>query len=505
MIVYEQIRIFTHLKRLFNNLVTQHASHTCHHDSQQSKGVAVTPQPTDSKSDRSSSISDSPIPAISDEQLARLGGFGVSDCIPLGGNETIPRYTWRGVLLDSARTFWPVGTVCELLALMARYRLNKLHWHLCDDAGWRFKVDGYPDLTTVGASLEREPFAWYTNVDPAKAAQAYRLAPNDSTCGYYTDEELRFVVKYAASLGIDVIPEVDLPGHMGAAIRAYPHLGDPLLSELPAVQWTHRNDVLWPSQQALDFIHAALDKVMDIFPSNLVHIGADEVNFAAWEADASLLARAAKRGVYCGAQIQGGFIRDAREYLARRGRRLAVWDDALQAQANALGGDEVITAWQENGAAERAGKSGHDWIFADSAALYLNRVAGPVDSEPAGMYGAISTGDILNLSIPKSKHLLGVQAAIWCEFVPNRDALYYQLFPRLFAVAQIAWSDAHLSWRDFYPLLEKELDWLAGHGINTRPLDAHTYRVFDPVERNYHDAPIDRHQAPEAIRFRFNL
>lgn len=442
---------------------------------------------------------------ILSEELKRFSSFGVSQLIPIGSADTTPRYSWRGVMLDSARTFWPVSTVCELLALMARYRLNTLHWHLCDDAGWRFTVADYPKLTTIGATLKREEFMWYTNVDPQKAAEAYKLAPSDSASGYYTDDELRLVVDYAHSLGIQIIPEVDLPGHMGAAIRAYPELGDPALAKLPAAQWTHRNDVLWPSEKSTNFIHAALDKITNIFPSKIVHIGADEVNFAAWEADANLMHVAAQSSLDSGAQIQGEFIAQARAHLAKSGHRLAIWDDALEAHADVLSGNEVVTAWQGNESIKHAINSGHDWIFADSSLLYLNHVAGPVDSEPAGMFDGISVADILAASIPANDHLLGVQAAIWCEFIPTRDLLYYHLFPRLLAVAQIAWSNEKVSWSDFNLLLKQEVEWLISHGINARPIDSHTYQVIDPVVRKYRDLPIDRHQAPEALRAKSGL
>ena len=437
---------------------------------------------------------------ITHAQLERLRSFGSSDLIPTSSPDSTPRYLWRGFMLDSARTFWPVETVCEVLALMARYRLNKLHWHLCDDAGWRFEVTEYPRLTTTGATLPREEFFWYTNVDLNKAIDAHAHAPKNSTTGYYRDEEIAYIVDFAASLGIDIIPEIDLPGHMGAAIRAYPELGDPRLSNLSPHNWSHRNDVLWPGSASTRFIQTVLNKVTSLFPSQIVHIGGDEVNLSAWESDTDLMKQAAVRGINNGAQLQSEFILQARKYLARRGRRIAVWDDALVGHADALSGEEIVTAWQEDGGVERAKMSARDWVFADSSLLYLNRVAGPVDSEPAGMFGAISTGDILEAVLPHSEKLLGIQAALWCEFISNRDVLYHYLFPRLLAVSQIAWTAEKVSWEDFAPHLEKEMLWLAEHDIIGRPLDEHTFKVHDPIERPYEDLPIDRHQAPEALR-----
>ncbi|GAB3815549.1 family 20 glycosylhydrolase [Tessaracoccus terricola] len=373
-------------------------------------------------------------------------------------------------MLDSARTFWSVTEVCELLAVMARYRLNVLHWHLTDDAGWRFAVPGYPRLLDVAAQLPREPFEWYDNVDHDKRRAALDSAPSGSSHGWYSDDDIRTVLQCAAGHGISVLPEVDLPGHMGAVIRAYPNLGDPALAGRPPQEWTHRNDLLWPGDEAEAFVVAALDRVVELFDHPLVHIGGDECDYRVWEADASLMARMAELGTPDARAIQGRFTELARRRLASHGRGIAAWDEVTETP---IRGDEVVIGWRDDVGVPAARDSGNPWVFADAALLYLNRLAGPVETEPAGMFGVISPADIARAPVPEHPKLLGVQAAVWCEFLPDRARLHYHLFPRLLAVAELAWSgplpDDALP--DFEERLRAEADWLERHGLVGRPMD----------------------------------
>lgn len=381
----------------------------------------------------------------------------------------LPRHDWRGLMLDSARTFWSVAEICELLELMGRYRLNRLHWHLTDDAAWRFDVPGYPRLLDVAAHLPREPFVWYDNVDHDKRREALAAAAADSSHGWYSDDDIREILAFAAHHGIQVMPEVDLPGHMGAVIRAYPHLGDPALAGLPTEEWTHRNDLLWPGTDADAFVTAALDRVVALFDFPLVHIGGDECDYAVWEADADLMDRMRAAGVLDARQIQGRFTRLAREHLAAHGRVVAAWDEVTETP---LIGDEVIIGWRDDVGVPAARDSGHPWVFADAALLYLNRLAGPVEDEPAGMFGVISPRDILEAPVPDHPSLLGVQAAVWCEFIPDRATLHYHLFPRLLAVAELAWCGPSEpeAWPDFERRMRAESAWLAARGVKGRPL-----------------------------------
>ncbi|ASK67168.1 hypothetical protein CFK39_10785 [Brachybacterium avium] len=400
-----------------------------------------------------------------------------------------PVHAWRGLMLDSARTCWDAEVVHELLEVMSRYRLNRLHWHLTDDSGWRFAVPGYERLTEIGAHLPRPDYQWYDNVLPAKREMADSLARSRDLGGQYTAEEIAEVVDHARRLGIEILPEVDLPGHMAAAIRSYPELGDPRLRDVDPAQWDHPNDLLWPSEAAFDFLTASLRTVMDLFPFSAVHIGGDECKYWIWESDPDLVARfgdgvdsarpplpdaqeraeaqRAESGPGSGSsglgpRLQAHFTDHARSVLAERSRRPAAWDELLDSSTT---GDELIVAWRHRAGASSALGSGNDWIFADCAHLYLNRVADDPETEPPGMFGTITPRGIIELEIPESPTLRGVQAAVWTEFILDREHLHHQLFPRLLAVAERAWCGADVEWEEFAPRLQAETAWLRAQGV----------------------------------------
>ncbi len=377
-------------------------------------------------------------------------------------------------MLDSARTFWQPEIIREIITILARYGFNRFHWHLTDDAGWRINIPGYPELTRVGAFLPREPFEWYDNIDPDKRCAIITSAPEDSSFGFYSDDEIRGIVDHAQSLGIEVIPEIDLPGHMHAAIRSYPHFGDPALADLPPDQWNHRNDLVWPSDETWRFIETTLTHVASLFPSPIIHIGGDECRFEAWEADSDLMKSLATRGIHSGHQLQADMTRRALECLHTLDKRAAGWDELTEITPTEDLEDTLIIAWRGFGEGPRiAAVSGQPWVYGCCDQLYLNRLAGPADEEPAAMYGIITVERILTEvmeEITKApSEPMGIQAALWCEFVPTREQLYYQLFPRLLAVAEIAWhgleayDEAALSER-----IRSEMAWLASQGMRGR-------------------------------------
>lgn len=349
-----------------------------------------------------------------------------------------PVFAWRGILLDSARTMWAVETILELLELMARYRFNRLHWHLTDNCGWRLPVPGYPRLVEISAQLPRMAFDEYGNVDPQKLAQYQNRARFLNNSGFYSYDNIAEIVEKATELGIEIVPEIDLPGHMEAVILAYPDLGNPLFHTLPKEinGKVLRNNLLWPNEQSFEFIEASLTKVAELFPSSIVHIGGDECDFEFWEQNPEGQQWMMENDITSGKEIQGLFMQKARKILAYHGKKVGVWDEAV---ATNLFGDEIVFAWQEEKGVPNALASAHPWVFCDANYLYLNRLAGAANTEPIGMYGVITPEIILEMQIPKSEKLLGIQASAWCEFIPGREELYYQLFPRLLAAAERAW------------------------------------------------------------------
>ena len=378
-----------------------------------------------------------------------------------------PQAGWRGLLLDSARNFWTVDTVLEVLDLMARYGFNRLHWHLTDNCSWRIAVPGYPLLTKVSSRLPRPGYAEYTNVDPGCLEEYQERAPHLNNAGFYDEDDLRKVVSHAQELGIEVIPEIDLPGHMEAALRAYPELGNPELSDLGDGPWpvrngtVWRNNLLWPGQESFDFITKVLETVCDIFPSPVVHLGGDECDDIYWAESPTARKWMEEHDVAGPRELQGVFMSLARRVLAERGRVAGVWDEAV---SSGLGVGDVVFGWRDEVGPVTAAGSGNPWVLCDAASLYFNRTQGAANSGAIGMLPPVPLEKVAALKLPESPNCLGVQASVWCEFVTSREELLELLLPRLLAVATRAWWGDALSSQEVMQRVQEEYQVLAAHG-----------------------------------------
>lgn len=235
-----------------------------------------------------------------------------------------PSCSWRGLLIDSARTFWTVPVMELIITVMARYRLNVLHWHLTDNAGWRVPIPGYPALTSIGAQIPRAPEDWYDHACAPERSGTWRTSPARTSQGFYSDANIRHLVRFAAQRNIRIIPEISIPSCAGAAIRAYPHVGNPALAHAPIQE---RNTTLWPIASSLHFIEAALHHVCDLFPSPIIHIGAPKTDWSPWENDPTL----ERAGLTSGRDIERLFIERAMRTLHFHGRRAATWDTVTRA------------------------------------------------------------------------------------------------------------------------------------------------------------------------------
>lgn len=376
-----------------------------------------------------------------------------------------PAAQWRGLLLDSSRTFWTVDTILELFEIMHRYGFNRLHWHLTDNSGWRLAVPGYPRIMDVAAQQPRHLCEAYTNV-PMDDLQRYQArAPFMNNRGFYTREDVKRIVERASELGIEVMPEIDLPGHAAALIAAYPEFGNPStvgmdLSDWPgAGQPVVRNDLLWPGEETFAFMEAALTEVCVLFPSRVIHIGGDECDVEYWESNPEAQAWMQDHEIADGRGLHRAMMDRAREVLAAHGRTAGVWDEAVEV---GLGEDDVVFAWRDHVGVPTAVSSGHPWVLCDAEKLYLNRLADPdlrPDSiSPVVMNGAISVQDIAGIDWPAGEECLGIQASVWCEFVTERAELYRLLFPRLLAVAAKAHWGNKLSVKELQVLVEQEFE-----------------------------------------------
>lgn len=378
---------------------------------------------------------------------------------PTGGRE--PLHEWRGFMLDSARSFFDVETVLDVLHLLHRYGFNRFHWHLTDDAGWRFDVPEYPKLAEVSATLPRMCYKHYGNLAGDTYQRALDAAPTRWHNGFYSEDDIAQVVDVAQQLGIEIIPEVDLPGHMAAAIAAYPELGQPDNVN------NERNDLLWPTDEAAKFVRAVVNRIMDLFPGKRVHVGGDECAYKQWMADPEMPTWFEKRGVANERELQAWFLAIAQEEITSRGRQVCAWDEVSATTDDA---SILMFAWEGANGTERIERVSNEFVFADTRYLYLDHWDPDSDYVSGlGAHAGTSVRTILEKpwQLAESDRCVGVQACVWTEFILNRDELFTMVFPRLLAVSERLWN-AEIDVEDAVQRVNDEYRMLLGSGTVTR-------------------------------------
>jgi hexosaminidase len=379
--------------------------------------------------------------AISVWQLA--SGEGDSE-IPSVTIRDAPRFRWRGLMLDSARHFQSPDFIRRFIDWMAVNKLNVLHWHLVDDQGWRLEISKYPRLTQVAA--------WRI---PATAPGAPPL-PREG--GYYTRQQVREIVAYAARRSIMIVPEIEMPGHALSAIRAYPQLGTGapvpagVESDWGVFPWLYNID-----DSTFGFLEDVLTEVMALFPSRYIHVGGDEAVKDQWIASPNIQARMKVLGVKDEHELQSWFVSRIGKFLAAHGRRMIGWDEILQ---GGIPRDATIMSWQGTSGAVAAAKAAHDSVLTPAPILYFDNRQGFSDIEPPGRGNLVDLASVYafeplppELTPGQRKHILGLQANLWTEHVRTEDRAAWNAFPRASAVAEIGWSDPPK--RDFAGFLDR--------------------------------------------------
>ncbi|VWX46712.1 beta-N-acetylhexosaminidase [Novosphingobium sp. 9U] len=386
----------------------------------------------------------------------QLASQGADHRVPEVTITDAPRFAWRGVMLDSARHFQSPAFIRHLLDWMEAHKLNRLHWHLVDDQGWRLEIRKYPRLTQVSGSRV-----------PASAPGAPALPP---VSGFYTQAEVRALVAYAAERGIVIVPEIEMPGHATSAIRAYPKLG--MGVPLPKDVWSDWGVFPWlynTDEPTFGFLQDVLTEVMELFPSPWIHIGGDEAAKEQWKTDPSIQARIKALGLKDENALQGWFMARVGKLLAEHGRRMIGWDEVLEGGVPA---DATVMSWRGIDGAITAARSGHDTILSPAPVLYLDHRQGTGPQEPPGRGMVVSLADVYAfdpapaaLTPDQRRHILGLQANLWTEHVRTEDRAAWMLFPRVSAVAEIAWSASKGSYADFISRLRPQLDRLRPLGL----------------------------------------
>lgn len=380
-------------------------------------------------------------------QMATLtAGRGGVD-IPAADIEDAPRFAWRGLMLDSARHFQSVTFVKRFIDIMATEKFNVLHWHLTDDQGWRLEIRKYPRLTEIGAW--RRP-----------AGEAGRRQPRYG--GFYTQDEVREIVAYAAARHVTIVPEIEMPGHATAAIVAYPQFGAALHPPMAVgADWGVYPNLYNTDDATFSFLEDVLTEVMELFPSDYIHVGGDEAVKQQWEANPDVQARMRAAGVANEAALQGWFTARIGQFLAAHGRRLIGWDEILD---GGVPPNATVMSWRGIDGAVAAARAGHDTVLSPWPLLYFDNRQSGSPLEPPGRGRLLSVRDVYafdpapaQLSEADRAHIIGVQANLWSEHMRTEERVEGKAFPRAAAVADLAWGPPGATWTDFAPRLTAEL------------------------------------------------
>jgi hexosaminidase len=349
-----------------------------------------------------------------------------------------PRFRWRGLMLDVARHFMPKEGVLRYLDLMAAHKLNVFHFHLTDDQGWRIEIERHPRLTETGS--------WR-----ARTKTGHRASPlweDKPHGGYYTQDDIREIVAYAAERHITVVPEIDVPGHSQAAIASYPELGNTDVIDTTSLSvwdtWGINPNVLAPTDNTLRFYEGVFEEVLALFPSEFVHVGGDECPKDQWRRSGAAQARIRELGLADEDELQSWFIGHFDAWLSARGRRLIGWDEILE---GGLAEGAAVSSWRGYAGGIAAARAGHDVVMCPEQQVYLDHRQDPGPEEPVPIGWVRTLEDVYRfepvppeLTPEEARHVLGTQANLWTEVMEDHARVDYQAFPRLAAFAEVAWS-----------------------------------------------------------------
>ncbi len=363
-----------------------------------------------------------------------------------------PTYAWRGLMLDSSRHMQSPAFIRSMLDWMAWHKLNVLHWHLTDDQGWRLEIRKYPRLTSVGA--------WRIDSDGTRYG------------GFYTRDEVRDLVRFAAARHVQIVPEIEMPGHATAAIAAYPFLGA-AGGDAPAVSasWGVLPHLFNLEPRTFAFLEDVLADVIELFPGPVIHIGGDEAVKDEWNASPLVQARARQLGIHDPAALQAYFTQRIGRYLAAHGRRLIGWDEILQP---GLQKDAIVMSWHGVSGAHSAAVAGNDTVLAPWPTLYFDNRQSALPTEPPGRLTVVSLEDVYRfephdaaLSAIQRRHVLGLQANLWTEHIQTEARTEWMALPRAAALSEVAWSaPQRRRWPDFLERLVPMFARYRAFGLN---------------------------------------
>jgi len=371
-----------------------------------------------------------------------------------------PRFEYRGMHLDVCRHLFPVDFIKKYIDLLATYKINNFHWHLTDDQGWRLEIKKYPLLTEIGSQRSSTPIGRNTRDD------------NTAYGGFYTQAEAIEIVDYAAKRYVNIIPEIEMPGHAVAALASYPALsctGGPF--EVLTKWGVSENIFCAGNENVYNFLEDVLSEVMDIFPSRYIHIGGDEAPKTRWEACPLCQQKIRDESLKDAQELQSYFIRRIEKFLNQNGRQIIGWDEILE---GGLAPGATVMSWRGTEGGITAARMGHDVIMTPGTPCYFDHYQGPPAAEPLAIGGYNPLISVYNFEpIPpeldsiEASHILGSQGNLWTEYIPTSEQLEYMAFPRALALAEVNWSSReNRNWGDFSTRLNHHFDRLRKRNVN---------------------------------------
>lgn len=439
--------------------------------------------------------------------------------IPCVEIKDAPRFSYRGLHIDVSRHFFPKEEIIKLLDEMAYYKLNKFHFHLTDNGGWRIQIDKYPRLTSMGAfRTQCEWVEWWDKKDRTYLPEG---TPN-AYGGYYTKEDIREILAHAEKLHIEVIPEIEFPAHSDEVFIGYPELcctGKPYTS----------GEFCAGNERTYTFMENVLTEIIDLFPSEYIHIGGDEARKIAWKTCSKCQTLMEKEGLKDLEELQCYMIARMEAFLTSKGKRMIGWDEVLN---NHLAPTSTIISYRGQETASEAANRDYNVVFTPGAALYFDWYQATPETQPRAMIGyspikkvysiypvaadsitALHNEELIQgkqlkpnsvqwVRPEKMKYVVGVQGCAWTEFMNDEKQLEYMIFPRLLAVAEMAWTqEKKRDWQDFKPRMNAHIPQLQARGINTFTLTDEielTTRLLKPGKM---EVVLDTEKYPVEIRY----
>ena len=385
--------------------------------------------------------------------------------VPAVEIEDAPRFAYRGLMLDVCRHFSPVEYIYKFIDMLAMHKMNTFHWHLTDDQGWRIEIKKYPKLTEIG-SKRKETLVDYYYVNYPQVFDGKEHG------GYYTQEQIKAIVDYAASKFITVIPEIEMPGHAIAAIASYPELSCTPDSTCDVTgTWGVFEQVFCPSDTTFQFLEGVMDEVMDLFPSKYIHIGGDECPKISWKECPLCQKRIQEEGLKgtkehsAEERLQSYFVQRMEKYLAEKhGKKIIGWDEILEGGLSPTATIMWWRTWSPNAVPEATAQGNHA-ILSPNANFYFD-----YQQDKNSLPGVYNYNPMLeSLSDAQKALILGIQANLWCEYIPSFERAQYMIMPRMMAMAELAWSDPSVkSWDGFKERMVKQFTRLNIMGVNYR-------------------------------------